>query len=69
MSKDLKTATITGMGWSFIESILKQGTNVIIAIILARLLSPVEFGLLGILMIFITISQNSVSDIDVTNPE
>lgn len=57
MNKDLKTATMTGMVWSFVETTLKQGTNVIIAIILARLLSPADFGLLGILMIFITISQ------------
>lgn len=57
---DLKKATISGMGWSFVESIFKQGTNVIIAIILARILSPVEFGLVGILMIFITISQTIV---------
>lgn len=48
---------MTGMVWSFVETTLKQGTNVIIAIILARLLSPADFGLLGILMIFITISQ------------
>ncbi len=34
-----------------------QGIQFVIAIILARLLTPAEYGLVGIIMIFITIAN------------
>ncbi len=54
---NLKQKTITGFAWSFIESIIGQGITFFVGIILARLLSPKEFGLIGMLIIFISISQ------------
>ena len=56
----LKQKTITGLIWSFIDSIANQGITFIIGIILARLLSPKEFGLIGMLTIFIAISQSFI---------
>lgn len=53
----LKQKTISGLLWSFIDSIAGQGIPFIVVIILARLLSPKEFGLIGMLAIFIAISQ------------
>jgi len=53
----LKQKTISGLIWSFIDSIAGQGISFIVGIILARLLSPKEFGLIGMLAIFIAISQ------------
>ena len=52
----LKQKTITGIFWSFIENFSGQGFNFIFGIILARLLTPKEFGLIGIVTIFIGIS-------------
>lgn len=57
MSDDLKQKTVTGVSWSFIEQILARGVNFIIGIILARLLSPTDYGLVGMLGIFIALSQ------------
>jgi len=54
---ELKRRTIRGFFWSSIESVLSQGLGVIFGIFLARMLSPDEFGLLGMITIFISISQ------------
>lgn len=57
MPDDLKQKTISGVSWSFVEQVLARGVNFIIGIILARLLSPSDYGLVGMLGIFIAISQ------------
>jgi len=54
---NLKQKTISGFAWSFIDSIVGQGITFFVGIILARLLSPEEFGLIGMLTIFIALSQ------------
>ena len=62
MSKqNLRNTTVKGVGWSFTDSILNQGITFLVGIVLARLLSPAEYGLLGILMIFIVISESIVN--------
>lgn len=53
----IKQKTINGLKWSFIDSIANQGLQFIIGIILARLLEPEKFGLIGMLTIFISVSQ------------
>lgn len=57
MADDLKQKTVTGVSWSFVEQILTRGVNFIIGIILARLLTPTDYGLVGMLGIFIALSQ------------
>lgn len=57
----LRNTTIKGVGWSFTDSMLSQGTTFLVGIVLARLLSPEEYGLLGLLMIFIVISESIVN--------
>lgn len=57
MSDDLKQRTVKGVSWSFVEQILTRGVNFVIGIILARLLSPTDYGLVGMMGIFIAISQ------------
>jgi O-antigen/teichoic acid export membrane protein len=56
----LKDKTITGIKWSFVDSFANQGMQFVIGIILARLLTPKEFGLIGIITIVIAISQTFV---------
>lgn len=56
----LKQKTISGLAWSFIESLAQQGVGLLIGIILARLLSPKEFGLIGMTAIFLALSQTFV---------
>ena len=54
---DLKQKTIKGVSWSFVEQILTRGVNFVIGIVLARLLSPTDYGLVGMMGIFLAISQ------------
>ena len=41
--------------WSFIEKLLSQGASILISIILARLLSPEDYGVLTIVNVFIVL--------------
>ena len=43
------------MGWSALENVTRLGVTFVVSIVLARLLSPEEYGLIGILTIFIAI--------------
>jgi teichuronic acid exporter len=56
----LKQKTISGLFWSLIDSVANQGIQFVFGIILARILSPKEFGLIGMLAIFIAISQSII---------
>lgn len=49
---NLKQQTLAGMGWTFLENFLRYGITFLVTIVLARLLSPAEYGLLGIIVIF-----------------
>ena len=53
----IKEKTVNGLFWSFVDSFANQGVQFLVGIILARILSPREFGLIGMLTIFIAISQ------------
>lgn len=53
MSQSLTDRTIDGAGWSFIDNIANQGITFLVGVVLARLLSPDEYGLIGIITIFI----------------
>ena len=57
MNNNIKSQTIKGVIWSFIERFSMQGVQFIIGIIMARLLSPEDYGLIGIVFVFISISQ------------
>lgn len=56
----LKQKTISGLIWSFIDNFSNNGIKFIFGIILARLLSPTEFGLIGMVTIFIAVSQSFI---------
>lgn len=56
----LKQKTISGLLWSFIDDIAKVGITFVSSIILARLLTPREYGLIGMTTIFIAISQSFI---------
>lgn len=54
---ELKNKVLGGLFWKILENGGAQGIQFVIAIILARLLSPAEYGLVSIIMIFITIAN------------
>lgn len=64
--ESLKSKTIKGMGWSALENVTRMGVTFVVSIILARLLSPEEYGLIGILTIFIALF-NAIVDSGFTN--
>lgn len=55
--QSLKNRALSGMVWKLLEKIGSQGMQIIIQIVLARLLLPEEYGLVGLLTIFIAISD------------
>jgi teichuronic acid exporter len=60
MKSSLKSLTIKSVGWSAVERFSVQAIQFIISIILARLVTPSEFGLIAMLGIFIAIAQSFV---------
>lgn len=56
MGDNLKQKTVNALKWSTVDRFGQQGVQFFIGIILARLLSPEDFGLLGIIMIFAALS-------------
>lgn len=46
-----------GMAWSAIERLSVQAMQFVIGIVLARILTPEEYGIIGILVVFTAISQ------------
>ena len=51
----LKNQAISGMIWTFAQQFSTQGVGFIISVVLARLLLPAEFGLIGMIAIFMGI--------------
>ena len=64
--ESLKNKTIKGVGWSAADALLGQGVTFIVGLVLARLLSPDEYGLIGICLIFTTV-LNGIVDCGFSN--
>ena len=60
-NQNLKEKTAQGLFWGFLSSGGMQLLNLIIGIFLARLLSPGEYGIVGMLAIF-TLLANNIQD-------
>ena len=58
--QSIKNKTIKGVGWSAADAFLGQGITFIVGLVLARLLSPEEYGLIGICLIFTTVLNGLV---------
>lgn len=57
MEQNLKNKTLSGILWSAIERFSLQSVQFVINIIMARLLAPSDYGMIGMLAIFLQISQ------------
>lgn len=53
--ESLKKKTINGTLWSGIDNIVQTGVTFVVSIVLARLLTPDDYGLIGIIAIFTTV--------------
>jgi teichuronic acid exporter len=55
MADSLEQKTIHALSWSFVEVVAQKGVQFVIGIVLARLLFPEQFGLIGMLTIFMAV--------------
>ena len=53
--QSLKDKTVKGTAWSAIDAVFKYSVSFVVGIVLARLLTPDDYGLIGILTIFISL--------------
>lgn len=60
MSKSIKHQAVKGVMWSAVERFSVQGIQFVLTIIIARLVSPSEYGLIAMLGIFLAIAQTFV---------
>ena len=60
MSESLKKKTIKGTLWTGMERFWVQGVQFLVMLVVARILSPKDYGLIGMLAIFIHVSQSLV---------
>lgn len=56
----LKDKTVNGIGWSAIDNVAQYVVSFIVSIVLARLLTPDDYGLIGIIAIFTTICSTLI---------
>lgn len=56
----LRKATLFGLGWALCDTVILKGSTFVAQLILARLLGPVQFGLVGMIAIFITIGTSLI---------
>ena len=54
---EMKGKVVKGLLWKILENGGAQGIQFVITIILARLLTPAEYGVVGIITIFITLAN------------
>lgn len=60
MQENLKKKTVSGMIWSALQRFGTMGISFVSNIVLARLLTPDDYGCIGMLAIFITVSNTFV---------
>lgn len=60
MASELKTKTLSGMIWSFVQRFGTMAISFVSNIVLARLLTPDDYGTIGMLMIFIAVANTFV---------
>lgn len=57
MAESIKNKFFSGVVWSFVQNVVLKILGFVFTIILTRLLSPEDYGLVGMLAIFIAISE------------
>lgn len=61
MAESLKNKTIKGVMWSSVENLSTRGVKFLVMLIIARILTPKDYGLVGMLAIFISVSDTLVN--------
>ncbi len=61
MADSIRHLSIKGAKWSATESFLSQGISFVVGLIIARILSPSDYGTVGMLAVFMAVSQAFVN--------
>ena len=61
MEDSLKHKTVKGVGWSAVDNVAQYGVTFIVSIVLARLLSPDDYGLIGLTAIFTAVCNTLIN--------
>lgn len=59
--KNIRNFVLGGMFWKFAERLLTQGVSFVISLILARLLSPDDHGLISLVQVFLNLAAVFIS--------
>lgn len=59
--QNLKDKTVKGVAWSAIDSVAQYIVSFVVSIVLARLLTPDDYGLIGIIAIFTAICNTLIN--------
>lgn len=57
MGHTVQDKAVRGIAWTSFERVFNYGVQFVVGIIIARMISPYDYGLIGMLAIFIAISQ------------
>lgn len=60
IEQSLKCKTAKGLLWSSVERFSVQGVQFLVLLVIARILDPADFGLVGMLAIFLAIAQTLI---------
>ena len=59
--ESLKNKTVKGVGWSAVDNVAQYAVSFVVGIVLARLLSPDDYGLIGIITIFTAVCTTIIN--------
>lgn len=60
-NRSTRNSVLGGMFWKFSERIMTQGTSFVVSLVLARLLSPNDHGLIALVQVFLNLSAVFIS--------
>ena len=58
---DLKSKSVDGVFWTLLEKVGLQFIKIVLGVILARLLTPDDYGLIGMITVFFAISMTFIT--------
>lgn len=59
--ESLKNKTVKGLTWSGIDNVVQYSVTFVVSIVLARLLSPSDYGLIGLIAIFTSVCSSLIN--------
>lgn len=59
-TESLRNKTVKGVVWSSVERFSVQGVQFLVMLVIARILDPKDFGLVGMLAIFLAVAQSLI---------